>query len=411
LEDLSLDSSPAAEPSAAQGLLGISEDGSVAYFASKAVLTGGATNSFGSSAQPGEANLYLWKAGTGLRFIGTLGADDLGDWSTALTEQTARVSPDGDYLTFMSRRSLTGYDNHVEGDVKCEEESRHESPDLCSEVYLYSATTNEVSCVSCNPSGARPTGRSALPTWSSAFQQPRYLSDDGSRVFFESYDSLTPADTNGRLDVYEFERPGSGSCTVATASPSLEADGCVYLLSSGKSSDDSHLLDASADGTNVFISTRSQLVGWDKDERFDIYDSRVGGGFPEPSPSPLPCEGEVCKGPGQGAPSGARPGTVNFVGAGNQAHDRAGRGCAALHRAAKRTTARAKRSARRLHQTQQQGRRGSSKSAARLRHRLGRLRHRAETLKKRARACQSGGTKRSGDGAKSGDDVKKEVRR
>jgi hypothetical protein len=26
--------------------------------------------------------------------------------------QTARVSPNGDWLTFMSQRPLTGYDNH-----------------------------------------------------------------------------------------------------------------------------------------------------------------------------------------------------------------------------------------------------------------------------------------------------------
>ena len=46
--------------------------------------------------------------------------------------------------------------------------------------------------------------------------QQRYLSDDG-RLFFNSFDSLVPQDTNGKADVYEYEPAGVGSECVARA--------------------------------------------------------------------------------------------------------------------------------------------------------------------------------------------------
>ena len=40
-----------------------------------------------------------------------------------------------------------------------------------------------------------------------------------------------------------------------------------------RASDESYLVDASADGRDVFFSTRSALVGWDENENYDIYDA------------------------------------------------------------------------------------------------------------------------------------------
>ena len=45
-------------------------------------------------------------------------------------------------------------------------------------------------------------GPAALPPWSNVYEGPRYLSDDGSRFFFESFDALALGDENifaGRL--------------------------------------------------------------------------------------------------------------------------------------------------------------------------------------------------------------------
>ena len=77
--------------------------------------------------------------------------------------------------------------------------------------------------------------------------QSRVLSDQG-RVFFDSADALVPQDTNGREDVYEYEPQGVGSCA--------RAGGCVSLISSGTSSEESVFLDASETGNDVFFLTR-----------------------------------------------------------------------------------------------------------------------------------------------------------
>jgi hypothetical protein len=78
------------------------------------------------------------------------------------------------------------------------------------------------------------------------------------------------------------------------------------LVSSGKSSDENHLIDASADGRDAFFSTRAKLTGWDVNENFDIYDYREGGGFPEPVEEPI-CRGEACKPPAGAPPSFSSP--------------------------------------------------------------------------------------------------------
>ena len=114
-------------------------------------------------------------------------------------------------------------------------------------------------------------------------------------LFFESLDALSTADENHKRDVYEFERAGAGTLHELT-SPSFDpvSDGCHFLLSSGKSTDESYLLDASGSGRDVFFSTRRSLVGWDQNENYDVYDAREGGGFPEPSEQAF-CLGETCR--------------------------------------------------------------------------------------------------------------------
>jgi hypothetical protein len=83
----------------------------------------------------------------------------------------------------------------------------------------------------------------------------------------------------------------------------------VFLISTGASPDSSYLVDASADGRDVFISTREKLYPADKDDRFDVYDARVDGGFPYVEP-PI-CEGS-CRGPGTGPGPTYLPGTSAF---------------------------------------------------------------------------------------------------
>jgi hypothetical protein len=89
------------------------------------------------------------------------------------------------------------------------------------------------------------------------------------------------------------------------------------LISTGTSTSNSHFLDASASGGDVFFLTGQALVGWDTDANYDIYDARIGGGVPEPVAAPLGCSGDTCRGPLAAAPSTGSPGSATLDGGGN----------------------------------------------------------------------------------------------
>jgi hypothetical protein len=298
LKDLTIDAS---EPADVQGLSGVSEDGSYAYFVAGGQLVAG-------KGTKGQANLYLFHDGV-TTFIATLDlAADECDWTqdaqcSGLVDPThnhvesgltSRVSENGVFLGFNSVRELTGYDNTDANTGK---------PDI--EIYLYDATAGRLSCASCEPDGSRPTTGAAIkwPStpntgyWNNAYL-PRNVSEDG-QVFFETSEALLPGDSNGRQDVYEYENDQ------------------LSLLSSGTGEAGSYFLDATPDGADVFFATAQRLVGRDIDGLYDYYDARVGGGFPEPSPPPPPCTGESCRGPAGAAASATPPGTASLVGPGN----------------------------------------------------------------------------------------------
>ena len=298
------------------GVLGASGDASRVYLVSGEGLDGGVA---------GKHNLYLFEGGTPT-YIATLSADDARTKTGGTTpspinieavKHSARVSGDGLHLAFMSSASLTGYDN-----------SDAESGEANAEVFLYGAAAEKLSCASCNPTGARPSGREVEPStsfWAAALlppansqlYQPRYLSDDGEHLFFESFEALVPRDTNGKQDVYEFE-PASvkAQCEAIGAELFLAAEGgCLSLISSGQGPADSEFVDASPDGRDVFFTTGASLVPQDPG-LIDIYDAREGGGFPPPPSPPAECEGQACQNPAA-APNDPTPASANFAGPGN----------------------------------------------------------------------------------------------
>jgi NHL repeat len=308
------------------GMLGAADDLSRVYFASKAVLDAGAI--------AGVSNIYLHEQGSGLSFIGTLALFDslVGESGfpppspIALSPvfRTSRVSGDGSVAIFTSIMPMTGYDN---ADVV--------SGELDQELFRYDAEADggegELRCLSCNPSNARPFGRqfrndrwtaATIPGWAYSNHRSRVLSGSGSRVFFDSYDSLDPRDVNGKLDVYQWQELGTGDCDAADSRFSAPAGGCIWLITPGTGTDDSEFVDASADGSDVFIRTRSQLHASDNDALLDIYDARIGGGFAPPS-LPLPaCQGDACQGSPVEAPAVTGAGSKAFSGPANQGRDR-----------------------------------------------------------------------------------------
>jgi hypothetical protein len=84
---------------------------------------------------------------------------------------------------------------------------------------------------------------------------------------------------------------------------------------------------------DVFFTAVDRLVGWDTDSLNDIYDARVGGGFPEPISPPPPCEAETCRGGGTVPPAGQGPATSGFAGPPNPAPPSSG--CRKGHRRVK----------------------------------------------------------------------------
>jgi hypothetical protein len=288
LVDLTVDTNPADSATGANvlGILGTSPDLSYVYFVGTGNLDGEATS--------GGPNLYLWHEGQ-TKFIATLDpVRDSGDWTTVGPDLTARVTPDGLHAAFTSAADITGFDN---------KDATTNAPD--SEVFLYSATTGELVCASCNPSGANPSGSAGIRVGSrSAFNQPHNLSDDGSRLFFNRADSLVPRDTNGRTDVYLYE------------------DGRIFLISSGTGETAASFGDASPSGNDVFFGTEEKLLPQDHDVLPDLYDARVNGGFVGAAAEAAPCSDESCRPSAQPAPSAAEPGSSTFSGPGNLKHQR-----------------------------------------------------------------------------------------
>lgn len=285
--------------SEATGIIGASDDGHYVYMLVSGQLVRDGPP-FGN--QPG---VFLWHDGA-LDFIGYMPdgtiINELVSTGTSyvLFPRQARVSPDGRHLLFSAIRGegLTGYDHGSCASV-------HGSG--CRELYLYSADTRQLRCISCRPGGERASAiadvqvRTNNSGTGTSWHETSALSDDGRYVFFSTPEALVLEDTNGRSDAYVYDT------TTEKA----------HLLSSGRNAADSWFLDASADGHDAFFLTRERLVGWDVDSAYDIYDARVGGGFPEPVEAPPGCAGDSCQGLPGLAPAAGMAVSILSRGAGN----------------------------------------------------------------------------------------------
>jgi hypothetical protein len=242
-------------------------------------------------------NLYLSHTGR-LIFVATLSSEDdrtpelygtraepQGDWYRTFAGRTSEVSPNGQYLAFMAKENLTGYEtvDAIQG--------VHDY-----EAYIYEAATHKLVCASCNTDGSLPTSSTLLPPSINGLYQQRYV-DDAGRLFFSTQDPVLPEDTNGTSDVYEYE------------------DGHVHLISPGDAPYEAVFADASASGNDVFFTTNQQLVPADHDQIVDLYDARVGG-TPEAPSLPL-CAGEACHEQALSSSSFAAPVSAEFTGPGN----------------------------------------------------------------------------------------------
>lgn len=339
LKDLSVDIN-LGESANVLGVPGADGSGRLVYFMANGRLAANAVagNCRSEPEATQSCNLYERDTVDGTtRLVAVLSADDFRDWepaqnATDLGGLTSRVSPNGQYLAFMSERPLTGFDNRDAVSGERDEE-----------VFEYSlAGEGTLACVSCASSGTRPHGvfdpgrfpgllvdrpdlwqerwvAASIPGWTRvdtphALYQSRYLSDSG-RMFFNSATPLLPSDANGLEDVYEYEPAGVGGCDLQS--------GCQGLISSGTASEEAAFMDASADGSDVFFLSSAQLSGKDLDSSYDLYDAHLcSAGAPcaaaEPVTPPSCATADACRAAPVPQPDilGAPP-SQSFSGAGN----------------------------------------------------------------------------------------------
>lgn len=277
-----------------QGVIAVNEtgeDGAYVYFVAHEALTGVESSAKQAPVDGGD-NLYAEEpdpehAGQQkIVFIGTLSSGDSADWARSAGTREAEANPDGMDLVFMSSENLTGHPYTDEG---------------VQEVYVFDARDGSLFCVSCRAQGSG----GLLHDTQGYVSMPRWISEDGDRVFFDSEAPLVWRDIDGTDDVYEWERDGSGECD--------EASGCVYLISGGREAP-AQFIDASENGNDVFFATRQRLSEMDGNENVDLYDARVGG--VEAVSAPV-CSGTSCQGVPAPPPVFATPASVTFTGVGN----------------------------------------------------------------------------------------------
>ncbi len=300
------------EAAGVKGVIGASADGASVYFVAEAAIGSQAGSNGAPEARKCEeasegspefqeeeegrrlpvgrgCNLYLWRTGKPVVYVGVLSAKDdnrvldlraeaqgqvNGDWAPELGARTAAVTGDGTHLVFASSQPLTGYVVGAAGRLN------KGGP---FEVFVYNATSGRISCASCSPTGAPvdaaglAAGFTYLPVSSSNTFMRRWMNQSGTRVFFDTSQPLASSDGNGTQDVYEWEQEDTPGCPTATS----RYGGCLFLLSGGDSTDRSSFVDADESGENVFLVHRGPLGrAGPRDDKAHLYDVRVDGGLP-----------------------------------------------------------------------------------------------------------------------------------
>lgn len=282
--------------------VGAAADGSRVYFTARGVLAG--ANAEGRAPAEGESadNLYVYETASGrTTFIapgGEVGGPPFGRESRGIGSE---LTPDGRHIVFRASENLTAYNQHGN-----------------AEVYLYDTLSEHLTCVSCNPTGAPPAGPATLPVRfkdgarifgmePGTLPSPKFVTDDGSRVFFNSPDQLTSEVVpTPRLET-RTEILANGNELVPNA---YEYEGGLPHLIAPEAG----IVSITPSGHDAFINTFAQLTPQDTDGGPDIYDARIGGGF---ALAPPGCSGTSCQGVPAAPPIFATPSSVTFSGVGN----------------------------------------------------------------------------------------------
>lgn len=202
---------------------------------------------------------------------------------------------------------------------------------LYPQAVRYDSATHLLQCLAC-ASGFNPEPRLRSVLGGVGSSAPgSFGSVNGDYAFFDTPAALLPADVDGERapernnnqtpppeltsddyspssDVYEWRRDGLEGCD--------RIQGCLSLITSGRGGYLNVLLGSAHEGRDVFFATRESLLPRDNDTSSDIYDARIGGGFPE-AEARIPCEADSCHNPAS-APSEPTLSTSVPSGPGNE---------------------------------------------------------------------------------------------
>ncbi len=141
-------------------------------------------------------------------------------------------------------------------------------------IHLYDAESKENVCVTCGVGSG--SGGLAYGARTVSNRPPEVVNDEGE-LYFDTGNPLLAEDHNATSDVYQYH------------------DGNLTLISPGDGPYTARFADATPDGSDVFFTTDEGILPGDTDRGMDVYDARVGGGFPESGTTTGECEGEACK--------------------------------------------------------------------------------------------------------------------
>jgi hypothetical protein len=136
--------------------------------------------------------------------------------------------------------------------------------------------------------------------------EPTVLTDNG-RLYFYSFDPLAAGAVEGDRSLYQWEK---GQVSLIASEP-------AGVLRSFGDPTGSFFGGSDADGSDIYFATPQRLIAAAPADGWNVYDARVGGGFPEASPPAPPCDAAAegaCNAEGTGMPAPAAVATSTFVG-------------------------------------------------------------------------------------------------
>jgi hypothetical protein len=260
---------PNAEIGSVEDSVEVSEDLSRTYFRSPNALV---------PAEHKGGGTYVAMADGSVHYAGKIPV-----FPTPYVRGFTRLTPDGRGALFSTNQRVT--DDDAPGGL-----------------YYYDDVTRSIECISCIPGGVTKLGPD------SAYE----LSRDGHTATFTTKERLLPSDVNGGADIYQWHNGKLGLITDGvTKFPGGQPGG-------GESFGAPMVRGISADGRDIFFSLVGSLTGFEHDGLSNLYDARIGGGFPPPSAA-VHCDGDACQGGLEVPPASVRSASSTFSGNGNVA--------------------------------------------------------------------------------------------